>query len=156
MNDVVKSFSILKHNQQSSTHHWESEGNSCTLPVCELCKPETRGRGRVWSSLEFSCQWPHGVDCSHFSAINYNHSCTLFPSIVTSLEAFHQHLMPVNMFGAQYVVLQEWGGKLQAGGKNSHTLSLVFQELGLAQHKTEAESNPLRLQGDSAHGPHTT
>lgn len=71
-------------------------GYTCTPLACRSWRREA---WRMWSSLELRCQWHHGVDCSNLSAINYNHSSTLFPGTVISLEAFHQHLIPINTLG---------------------------------------------------------
>lgn len=42
------------------------------------------------------------ADCQ-LSTITYNHRCALSPGILTSLEAFHEHIVPLNTSEAQLV-----------------------------------------------------
>lgn len=96
------------------------------------------------------------VDSSLLSTINYNHSYSPLPGIVISLEALHQHLMPLNTFGTQHIILQMRGWKVAGRQQEECTVSLVLQEPRLAQHKTVAGPNPLDPLGGLARGPHTT
>lgn len=109
----------------------------------------------MWSVLEFGCQEHHGVDCSHLStliiiiAVPFSQHCNLIAGFSSTPNSY-EHVWDTTCYppGAGVEGCRQVARRV-------HTLALVFQELGFAQHKTVAGPDPLCLQGDLARGPHT-
>lgn len=69
---------------------------SATLPSMRPANRKHEGFGENQGSVvsEADCQ---------LSTVTYSHRCALSPGILTSLEAFHEHIVPLNTSEAQLI-----------------------------------------------------